>query len=385
MDSTFIFSKPVSDKHFIGRATECQVLANLIAQGENVVIYEPPCTGISSLLSRALFSLKARCADMITASVSLLNVRTQKDLATALGSAILAASGSSPEEYAALAEAFLGGTHLVFDRSRYNLTGEIISLTWDPDDDDFRALFMLPYRISAGRSRQMAVIFEHFDNIMETEDGERLCKLLEGVFKEKGTVTGSRASYVFTGSRVNAMNWIFGIKRFFYRQCERVRIGEIDTREIIEYVARGFLVTGKVVDKDLLLGACKLFRNNIWYINTFAYFCDSLSRGYIMENILAEALEYTIALNRPRFIATMDSLTTFQISLLRAILEGNTKFSSSEVIQKYGLNSSANVRRLKDALCKKEIVTFDENDIPVVLDPLFEYWAGKYYFNLKEQ
>jgi DNA-binding IclR family transcriptional regulator len=78
----------------------------------------------------------------------------------------------------------------------------------------------------------------------------------------------------------------------------------------------------------------------------------------------------------------MNDLTTFQVQLLRAILEGHTRFSSAEVIRQYGLNSSANVRRLKDALCKKEIVTFDEDDNPLILDPLFEYWVRKYYFNL---
>ena len=52
------------------------------------------------------------------------------------------------------------------------------------------------------------------------------------------------------------------------------------------------------------------------------------------------------------------------------------------LIKQYGLNSSANVRRLKDALCKKEIVTFDEDETPIVLDPLFEYWVRKEYFNM---
>ena len=56
------------------------------------------------------------------------------------------------------------------------------------------------------------------------------------------------------------------------------------------------------------------------------------------------------------------------------------KFSSSDVIEKYGLNSSANVRRVKDALRKKEVITFNEKDEPVILDPLFEYWIRRYYF-----
>jgi hypothetical protein len=163
---------------------------------------------------------------------------------------------------------------------------------------------------------------------------------------------------------------------------EHVPINPIDAKDIIDYVVKGFLVSGKVIERDLLLGVCKLFRQNIWYINHFASICDSLSKGYIMEPVLLEALDMMISIHEPRFIATMDSLTTFQLSLLKAILEGHQKFSSSEVISKYGLNSSANVLRLKNALCKKEIITFDSMDMPIVLDPLFEYWAKKYYFEI---
>ena len=36
-----------------------------------------------------------------------------------------------------------------------------------------------------------------------------------------------------------------------------------------------------------------------------------------------------------------------------------------------------------DALMKKEIVTFDEKDEPTLLDPLFEYWVRKYFFEMQ--
>ena len=32
---------------------------------------------------------------------------------------------------------------------------------------------------------------------------------------------------------------------------------------------------------------------------------------------------------------------------------------------------------------KKEVLVFDENDQPSILDPLFEYWVKKYYFEIK--
>ena len=132
----------------------------------------------------------------------------------------------------------------------------------------------------------------------------------------------------------------------------------------------------------MLLGMCRLFRNNLWYINHFIAICDSMSKGYIVEATLLDALDSLISIHEPKFTATVNNLTTFQLSLLRAILDGNTKFSSSDIIKKYSLNSSANVKRLKDALCKKEIVTFGENDEPIILDPLFEYWVRKYFFEI---
>ena len=80
----------------------------------------------------------------------------------------------------------------------------------------------------------------------------------------------------------------------------------------------------------------------------------------------------------------MADLTGFQISLLKATLAGCKRFSSAEVIEKYHLNSSANVRRIKDALCKKEILSFDEDDNPSVIDPLFEYWAKTSFFGIEQ-
>ena len=96
-----------------------------------------------------------------------------------------------------------------------------------------------------------------------------------------------------------------------------------------------------------------------------------------------QALKILVSIHEPRFISIMNDLTGFQISLLKATLDGVVRFSSFDVIEKYSLNSSANVRRVKDALKKKEVLTFNDKDEPVILDPLFEYWLGKYYFGIK--
>ena len=383
MDSAFQYNKFVTGKQFIGRTAEGRTFANLLAQGENVVIYEPPKTGRKSLIQQGFYNMKAAGQRFVAVQLSLLDVRTLSELTLRLASSVLQTVGNSPAEFAQAAGELLAGTHLVFDSARYKSCGEILSPTWELDLEDLRAAFLLPYRIGVQSGVPRIVVIDEFQNVMLTEDGDAVCKLMEEALRTTLPLELERgAAYVFTGSQVNAMHEIFGIRRYFYRRVERVRITPIETKEIIDHVIKGFLATGKVIDRDLLLGVCRLFRDNIWYINHFSAICDSLTRGYIMEQTLTEALNSLLAVHEPRFVAIMNVLTTFQVSLLRAALDGHTRFSSAEVIKQYGLNSSANVRRLKDALCKKEILTFDDEDNPVLLDPLFEYWVRKYYFNM---
>ena len=382
MDTHFQYDKPVTGKHHIGRLNEARIFANLLAQGENVVIYEPPRTGKHSLIQQGFFNMKAAGQRFVTVQVSLLDIRSIRDFTLRLAAAAMQDAAGSPDEYARLAQELLAGTHLVFDPARYSACGEVVSASWELDEDDLRAAFLLPYRLGVQTGVRRIVLLDEFQNVMLTEDGDRVCRCLEEVLKTLPPDLRAGAAWLFVGSQVNAMHAIFGIKRWFWRRVERVRIGPIETREIIEHVNRGFLVSGKVIDRELLQGVCRLFQDNIWYINHFSAICDSLTRGYILEQTLNDALSSLLAIHEPRFIATMNDLTTFQVSLLRAILDGHKRFSSAEVIREYGLNSSANVRRLKDALCKKEIVTFDEQDDPVILDPLFEYWVRKFYFKM---
>ena len=376
MESPFIYNKYVTGKNFIGRKGDITILGNLIGAGENVSIYEPPRSGKTSAIQQAFFNMRIQGKRFAIAEVNMTATRSIGQLLLQIGDSCIRAFASTPGEFADIAGRLLQGTHLVFDPQSYAETDSILSLTWDVDDEDIRAIFRLPYRLAAENSMRLFVIIDEFQNVNLTENGDKICKMRE--------VGSPLCSFLLCGSQVNAMKEIFEHRRFFYRQVEHFALGPVEDKEIIEHIVKGFLASGKVIDRDLLLGVCKLFKGHLWYINHFISICDSLSKGYIMEPVLLDSLSMILAVHEPRFAATMFDLTTYQVSLLRAVAEGHTKFSTSEVIAKYGLNSSANVRRLKDALCKKEILTFDEKDEPHILDPLFEYWVKKYYFDIKD-
>ena len=384
MDTPFPYDKFVTGKDFIGRKSDCTILSNLLSQGEHAVLIEPPRAGKTSLIQQALFSMRFTTKVFTVGQFSVLNIRTVDEFLLRYGSTAIRMVASTPDEYTRIVEKHLADTHFVFDRDAFADRDELLSRSWDLDADDVKAVLRLPFLLAQERSTPLLLIIDEFQNVNFTEDGYRVLRALDEVIREEGEAGHKGFSFIFCGSMVNAMKEIFESSRLFYRRVTRVRLSQADEREIADHVVKGFLAGGKVLDKDLLIGACRLFKNNFWYINHFASICNSMSKGYIMEPVLVDALSCLISVHEPRFRSMMNGLTTFQVSLLRATVEGNTRFSASEVIRKYNLNSSANVKRVKDALMKKEILTFDSEDKPEFLDPLFEYWIKKYYFEIPE-
>ena len=381
MDTPFVYDNYVTGKNFVGRKMECTILANLLESGSQVSLYEPPKSGKMSVIQQTLFNMRAAGKQFSVAWVNLFNIRTVYDFLKKFGTAVIKPLYSTPAEYAEVVERYLAGTHFLFDPARFASHEEIVCLNWEPDANDIEQMLRLPYKIAEERGVPCYVVIEEFQNLTWAKDCdyEIVFHALEKIFAERNTA----ASYIITGSQVNAMKNIFEERKFFYRLVDHLPLQDVEDKDIIEHIIRGFRTSGKVIERDLVIGACKLFRSNMWYLNHFVSICDSMSRGYLNEGILMEALKTVVSVNEPRFLAIVNDLTDHQLSLMRAVLDGVVKFSASEVIDKYSLNSSANVRRVKDALKKKEVITFNEKDEPVILDPLFEYWITKYYFEIQ--
>lgn len=383
MDTPFVYDNPVTGKNFVGRKTECNVLANLLAAGENVCLYESPKEGKMSLVQQSLYNMRASGKLFMVAYVDVFNVRTVRDFLKKFGAAVIRAAYSVPSDYAAVISRYLADTHFVFDAAQFASKGDIVCMNWDADSNDMLAMMNLPQMVSQEKGLPFYVILKDFQNVMMADGYEDLFNMMEKMFAERDRLAPVKSAFVFSGSMVNAMKFIFEERRYFYRQVNHLPLSLIDDKDAIEHVVRGFRSSGKVIERDMALGACKLFRSQMWYLNQFFSICDSMSKGFINEAILVDALNALISVHEPRFNVLVNDLTDHQLSLLKAILDGVVKFSASDVIERYRLNSSANVRRVKDALKKKEIITFNEKDEPVVIDPLFEYWVRKYYFEME--
>ncbi len=383
MSTPFIYDRFVTSRNFIGRKNECFALTNLINSNENVVLYAPPKSGKRSLIQQVIFNMRLEGKSFTVSSLDMFNIRTSKDFLLKFGNTVIRSVVSTPLEYEEMVGQHLGGTHFVFDREKFANKDEVVSIDGELDVNDIKSLFSLPFRIARQTGERVIVVLEEFATILNYDDYEVILKTMEEVFREMKATPGIECTYVITGSKVNAMKFIFEYKRYFYRLIEKLTLYPLDEKEVIEHIRRGFLKVGKEINKEQALGACHLFKGNIWYLNHFSSICNTLAIGYINEGVMLDALNTLISIHEPRLLSTMGSLTDYQISFLKAVLDGVTQFSSAEMIAKYSLNSSANVKRVREALFKKEVVTNNDEGAIVFLDPLFEYWVRSRYFEMQ--
>ena len=265
--------------------------------------------------------------------------------------------------------------NMAADRLREISSSQFIhaSLLNITDALDFQS--WLEHIASMNCGRNTAVCLEEFQNILRLDNWETLIHSMERLLQnDSGPV------FIISGSGVNAMKYIFEERKLFYRLYERVTLSPIDEKSISDHIIKTFLRVGRVVEPEQVEYIYEITEGHPWYIWQIANSCFNLTKGYLSDSLLEEAISSLLYTHSIRYQEITEGLSRYQTYLLRAVFDGITRISSSEVISQYRLNSSANVHRLKEALTKKEVIVFDAQDVPRIIDPIFRLWLARFYF-----
>ena len=117
-------------------------------------------------------------------------------------------------------------------------------MNWNPDADDVYMMTKLPQLIAQETGTPVYVVFRDFQNVLQTEDPDMILKSMERVLADRDRSAPVKSAYVFCGSMVNAMKYIFAEKKYFYRQVNHLPLTVIDERDAIEHIVRGFRAKG---------------------------------------------------------------------------------------------------------------------------------------------
>lgn len=153
------------------------------------------------------------------------------------------------------------------------------------------------------------------------------------------------------------MNELFEKKSLpFYKFGDAIYLQKIGTADWIDYICGRFEATGKHISKELAEKICQKVDNHSSYVQQLAWLVWIHTDKIATEQDFEEAYQDIIDQNTPLFEKQTESLTTYQMNFLRAILDGiHSEFTTQEVLQKYQLGSSANVSIVKRALVKKSL------------------------------
>lgn len=375
MESPFIYNKHVTGNDFITRSAELNLLINLIKQNQHTLIYEPPKSGKRSLISQAILQLQKESWNFTLCQCNLFNVKSQLELIDKITNNLFSLYATTEEDWNEIAKRFLNG--ISFKVLNHNKFGQRyrINLPKKLDTPEINTIFELPEKLSSYYKTNIIVYIEEFQEILHHHDADSTLKAIDKIW-----ITQKKCTYVLTGSFVNEMKEIFEVKKLMYNHVERIKLNNIDEKQMSAFMVRSFLKAGKVIPTELAEMMCKLVDYQPWYMQQLGDIIFGLTKGYVNSQLINLAYQRLVEQHSFRFRQNTSRLSHFQMNLLKAVLDGVTRFSSEEVLQKYELQSSANVNRLKEAVQKKEIIDFC-NGQAIFLDPLFKNWLRDVYFS----
>lgn len=374
MDSPFEYNKYVSGAQFIGRNKEVAHLCNMLREHNNVLIYGPAKIGKKSLVYNSMELLRHDHKDITFCDINLFNIRCIEAFMLRYTNEIVSHFAASETEWNAIMHRYIPSAPYMMDPS--SLQPQFTYTTKDLlTDAQIEQILMLPDKLANEYGTHVIFYFRQFQDILLFDDPHRIFLLLEKVWKAQ-----TSTNFILTGDRFNAMEEIFQEKKYFYHFAHYLELAPIEEKVFVEYIVKGFQKAGKVIHPEQAASIYNLVEGDPWYTQHLASICFYLTKGFVNEGIIKQASEHLINIHDFEFHSIVYSLSKYQVRMIKAALEGVIKFTSADVLDKYRLNSSANVSRLKEALTKKEIITFNEKKPATFLDPLFKLWFTNYFF-----
>ncbi len=253
------------------------------------------------------------------------------------------------------------------------LTDFSISLDINPKSNDIDEILQFPEKIAQKKNCNIVVCIDEFQQIAEFKDSKTFQKRLRSVWQLQESV-----SYCLFGSKKHLMNELFERKSLpFYKFGDAIYLQKIGTPDWIDYICGRFEATGKHISRELAERICQKVDNHSSYVQQLAWLVWTHTDKDATESGFETAYQDLIDQNTPLFEKQTESLTTYQMNFLRAVIDGiHSEFTTQDILHKYQLGSSANVSIVKRALIKKELIEIEKRQV-IIPDPVMAVWLKK--------
>lgn len=367
----FIFGVATSGDNFTDRKKETERLSLNFRNGVNTILISPRRWGKTSLVQKVCNLTQSDKLKIVY--LDIFSCRSDKDFYDAFASAVLKQTSSKLDEWLENVKLFLSRIRPKISMGTDPMTEFSISFEMNPQSNDIDEILQLPEKIAQKKGYKIVVCIDEFQQIAEFQDSKTFQKRLRSIWQLQKSV-----SYCLFGSKKHLMNELFEKKSLpFYKFGDTIYLSKIGTSDWVNYICDRFEVTGKHISKELAEKICQRVENHSSYVQQLAWLVWIHTDNTASEQDFEEAYQDILDQNTPLFEKQTESLTTYQMNFLRALIDGvHKEFTTQEVLQKYQLGSSANVSIVKRALEKKELIEIEKNQVSLP-DPVMKVWLKR--------
>lgn len=367
----FIFGIATSGDNFTDRKKETERLLLNFQHGVNTVLISPRRWGKTSLVQKVC--RLAQSDKLKIVYLDIFSCRSDKEFYNAFATAIIKQTSSKFEEWLDNAKLFLSRITPKISIGPDPMTDFSISLEMNPKSEDIDEILQLPEKIAQKKNCSIVICIDEFQQIAEFSDSKTFQKRLRTVWQLQKNV-----SYCLFGSKKHLMNELFENKSYpFYKFGDAIYLQKIGTQDWVEYICNRFSVTGKQISEQLAERISQAVDNHSSYVQQLAWLVWVHTDKIATEKDFESAYQDIIDQNTPLFEKQTESLTTYQMNFLRAVIDGvHSEFTKQEILNKYQLGTSANISIVKRALEKKELIEIEKRKI-IIPDPIMSVWLKR--------
>ena len=370
MEVPFITGKMATGVNFTDREQETEMLKRNFSALVNTIIISPRRWGKTSLVNKALTDL-SKMEDYLVAHVDVFSCRTEEQFYRTYANAILRASETRLDGLIAAAKKYLGSFGPTLKMGDAGQTVEIsLGVEFKDKKYSFDEILDLPETIAAERGKKFIICIDEFQNVSTYTDSIGFQRVLRSHWQRHAHV-----GYCLYGSKRHMLLDIFGNYEMpFYKFGELLLLEKIPVEKWVPFIRERFEATGKHITQELARSIAEKVDCHSYYVQQLSQQVWLRTQSMVTANIVEDAFQGIVAQSSLLFTGILDSLTAKQISFLTAVANGERNFSSRDVLRKYDLGSSANIKNLKKVAFERDFVDTDSSQRIVLQDPVFVYW-----------
>ena len=365
---SFLYGVSVGGDNFTDRVRETRRLKMNFENGLNVILISPRRMGKTSLVKHVAQEVDKEIVQ--TVYMDIYDCRSEYDFYNKFAEAIMMQTGSKIEHTLDNIRQFLTRISPKLSINPDPSTEYSISLGITPKEYSPEEILSLPERMANHIGKHIVVCIDEFQQVGEWPDSLLVQKRMRGVGQHH-----THASYCLFGSRQHMMNQLFQNKRMpFYQFGEPNYLQPIPTEDWIPFIQSKFEKKDLTISDTYVRQICDIVGNQSSYVQQLSWDVMLNTEKTVDDEALEAGINDLLMQCTPLFMEQTGGLTSYQLNLLRAIVDGqHTQWTSQEVLSKYGLGTKSNVAKMQKVMLERDFIVSTEQGL-FLADPVMKLW-----------